>query len=161
MGWSVWQASHLLPLCSRQEEALKADIDAARKDGDENTEKALNDVKQLEDAVRKHKQDLAQQALDHQKLLDLKLSLDIEIATYRKLLEGEERRYVTRSQTRYERRDPDTNVSFFSVFTKNERAPVQHRWATIFWNKAQRTWSFRQAWCRNYPVNCVWKDKGV
>ncbi|XP_037552249.1 intermediate filament protein ON3 [Nematolebias whitei] len=81
-----------LDALKRKEDALKRDIDDARKDGDENMAKAQKDIKQLEDAMKKHKQDLAQQVLDHQKLLDLKLSLDIEIATYRKLLEGEERR---------------------------------------------------------------------
>lgn len=73
---------------------MKKDIEDERKDCDEKLEKAQNDIKQIEDAINRNKQDLAQQVKYHQELLNLKLSLDIEIATYRKLLEGEEMRYV-------------------------------------------------------------------
>lgn len=77
-----------------QEESLKQDINQARAEGDSNIEKALEDIGQLKEALRRTKQDLAGQIRDHQELMNLKLALDIEIATYHKLLEGEEQRYV-------------------------------------------------------------------
>ncbi|XP_029942030.1 intermediate filament protein ON3-like isoform X2 [Salarias fasciatus] len=76
----------------RKEESLKKEIDDVRQESDGNLESAREHIAQLEDALRGAKQDLAGQIRDHQELLNLKLALDIEIATYRKLLEGEERR---------------------------------------------------------------------
>ncbi|XP_070711806.1 intermediate filament protein ON3-like [Pempheris klunzingeri] len=76
----------------RKEEALKKEISDVRAEGEENLEKAREDITQLEEALRRAKQDLAGQIRDYHELMNLKLALDIEIATYRKLLEGEEQR---------------------------------------------------------------------
>ncbi|KAM8722639.1 keratin, type II cytoskeletal 8-like isoform 2-T2 [Acanthopagrus schlegelii] len=78
----------------RKEESLKQDINEARAEGDGNVEKARDDISQLKEALRRAKQDLAGQIRDHQELMNLKLALDIEIATYHKLLEGEEQRMI-------------------------------------------------------------------
>lgn len=85
----------LFSLFSLQEESLRKDISNVRTEGDNNLEKAREDIAQLEEALRRAKQDLAGQIREHQELMNLKLALDIEIATYRKLLEGEEERYVS------------------------------------------------------------------
>uniref|UniRef100_A0A8D3AUW8 Keratin, type II cytoskeletal 8 n=1 Tax=Scophthalmus maximus TaxID=52904 RepID=A0A8D3AUW8_SCOMX len=77
----------------RKEVALRKDIGVLSAKGDSNLEKAGEDIAQLEEALRRAKQDLAGQIREHQELMNLKLALDIEIATYRKLLEGEEERY--------------------------------------------------------------------
>ncbi|XP_033835918.2 keratin, type II cytoskeletal 8-like [Periophthalmus magnuspinnatus] len=76
----------------RREESIKREIETVTVEGTEGLELALKDKAQLEEALRKAKRDLARLLREHQDLMNLKLALDIEIATYRKLLEGEEKR---------------------------------------------------------------------
>ncbi|EFB27958.1 hypothetical protein PANDA_021706, partial [Ailuropoda melanoleuca] len=71
-------------------------LEAAVTQSEQQGEAALSDARcklaELEAALQKAKQDMACLVKEYQEVMNSKLGLDIEIATYRRLLEGEEQR---------------------------------------------------------------------
>ncbi|XP_068416564.1 keratin, type II cytoskeletal 80 isoform X2 [Eschrichtius robustus] len=71
---------------------LEENIKAAENQGELAFQDAKAKLAQLEAALQQAKKDMARQLRDYQELMNTKLVLDIEIATYGKLVEGEESR---------------------------------------------------------------------
>lgn len=105
-------------------EAINAGLSARIRDLesilDSERAKFQRDAKLIEAELERLREEMRQQLLEYQDLMDIKVSLDLELAAYRKLLEGEETRLnitPTQSQT----------ASFSQSLRAGRSTPVQFR----------------------------------
>ncbi|ELW72070.1 Keratin, type II cytoskeletal 8 [Tupaia chinensis] len=102
----------------------RASLEAAIADAEQLGELAIKDASakmaQLEAALQQAKPNMARQLSEYQKLRNVKLALDFEIATYHKLLEGEESRLESGMQ----------NMSIYTKTTSGYSGGLTYRGLT-------------------------------
>ncbi|XP_013865079.1 keratin, type II cytoskeletal 8 [Austrofundulus limnaeus] len=103
-----------------QRNSLEAQIAEAEERGELAVKDAKLRLRDLEEALQRAKQDMALQVRQYQELMNVKLALDIEIATYKKLLEGEEIRLATGIKTNVTKQ---TSFNFNAFGLESSRIP--------------------------------------
>ncbi|KAM3871759.1 keratin, type II cytoskeletal 8-like [Diretmus argenteus] len=88
----ISRLQHEIQAVKGQRTSLEGQITEAEQRGEQAVGDARGRIRDLELALQRAKKDMALQLRDYQELMNIKLAMDIEISTYRKLLEGEEDR---------------------------------------------------------------------